>query len=655
MTRKSTKNVWGLLIAILFPLAMITSCQQQEGVPETGSTEASAADGNWADSAYLRAKKAEYYYNNNMRDSLFMQVERDMAFDRKHGQWTWYYYSWLMMINKSTFSGDVHTALEEANKMHRDAASRDNDYGQALADYAMGLIYAFQDYYKEAAENLGQALELYPEDVDPSVKFSICSYYCTVLEQLKDFPTMRRVLGQWKDELARSQDNGDPATRAHWKYQYFKALFNHDYSNGLLDKATDDVDSIQYYTELSGNKPLRQAHLTGCRVRLFMAQKDYSKALEYSNHEYVANKKLDPGLYLQALDRRSAIYEQLGVYNEALAMRKEYTDLRDSISQADTRQQLNELNKRFELDELKAKHERIVLLHAIILASVIVVGLMIFIFFRHRAAKRLEREHLKLEDAYSQLTVANARANEASKMKTAFIQQISHEIRTPLNILSGFTQVITTPGMELSEEQRADINQRITENTDRISGLINKMLELSDALTMTVIERSDTVPAGSIAAEAVELSGIGRVAHVHFTLQTNETVDGLVLNTNCSQAVRALVLLLDNAKKFTHPAEALCRQRKDKLKEERVTLSLTQTADVVQYAVEDTGIGVPAEEAEHVFEEFVQLDDYYDGTGIGLTVARSIARRLGGEIVLDTSYTRGARFLFTLPKNLKTT
>jgi signal transduction histidine kinase len=69
----------------------------------------------------------------------------------------------------------------------------------------------------------------------------------------------------------------------------------------------------------------------------------------------------------------------------------------------------------------------------------------------------------------------------------------------------------------------------------------------------------------------------------------------------------------------------------------------------VQFIVEDTGIGVPAEEAEHIFDEFVQLDEYYDGTGIGLTVARSIARRLGGDIILDTSYTDGARFIMTLP------
>ena len=69
----------------------------------------------------------------------------------------------------------------------------------------------------------------------------------------------------------------------------------------------------------------------------------------------------------------------------------------------------------------------------------------------------------------------------------------------------------------------------------------------------------------------------------------------------------------------------------------------------MRFVVEDTGIGVPAAEAEHIFEEFVQLDNYYDGTGIGLTVARSIARRLGGDVELDTAYQSGARFVMTLP------
>lgn len=101
--------------------------------------------------------------------------------------------------------------------------------------------------------------------------------------------------------------------------------------------------------------------------------------------------------------------------------------------------------------------------------------------------------------------------------------------------------------------------------------------------------------------------------------------------------------------KFSRPAEAT-NGAGEVEEEASVVLRVAMKDEQVAFAVEDTGIGVPPEEAEHIFEEFVQLDDYYYGTGIGLTVARNIARRLGGDIVLDTTYTNGARFVFSLPK-----
>ena len=120
-------------------------------------------------------------------------------------------------------------------------------------------------------------------------------------------------------------------------------------------------------------------------------------------------------------------------------------------------------------------------------------------------------------------------------------------------------------------------------------------------------------------------------------MQIDEDVKERLLRTNVNQAVRALSLLLDNASKYT--------------KEGRILLKVTMNGDHdVAFIVEDTGIGVPASEAEHIFEEFVQLDDYCEGTGIGLTVARSIVQRLGGNIILDTTYHDGARFVMTLPE-----
>lgn len=265
----------------------------------------------------------------------------------------------------------------------------------------------------------------------------------------------------------------------------------------------------------------------------------------------------------------------------------------------------------------------------------------IFIFFRHRAAVRLE-------NAYHDLKYANARAEESSKMKSDFIQQISHEIRTPLNILSGFTQLLTTPGMTYDEATLSDIKHQITENTDRITNLVNKMIELSDAKSQTVIECSDHVEAVQIAAEAVNASGIDGAGHLTFDMLMSPEAEKVTVQTNLQASVRALSLILDNARKFTAPPEA-CQTEKPTDHQQKVRLRMTVSSTRLFFSVEDTGIGIPHKEANRIFEEFVQLDEYYDGMGIGLTVARSLTRRIGGDILLDTAYIGGSRFVMTLP------
>lgn len=298
--------------------------------------------------------------------------------------------------------------------------------------------------------------------------------------------------------------------------------------------------------------------------------------------------------------------------------------------------------KETEIAEQKAdlSHQRF--RSTVIILVIVVFGFALFIYFRYQSAKRLE-------NAYHNLEIANARAEESSKMKSDFIHQISHEIRTPLNILSGFTQIITTPDIELSEEQRTDINRQILENTDRITGLVNKMLELSEAHSKNVIEKNDNITAAHIAIEAASVSGISEAPHLTFQVEVAPEAESVRLTTNRQAAVRALSLLLDNARKFTAPAEAAHKKIERVAPTANVVLRVTKGTHQVVFAVEDTGIGIPPEEASHIFEDFVQLDEYYEGTGIGLPVARSLARRLGGDVLLDTAYTAGARFVFTLP------
>ena len=193
----------------------------------------------------------------------------------------------------------------------------------------------------------------------------------------------------------------------------------------------------------------------------------------------------------------------------------------------ETQQKENELMKqRSSLSDLR-------LLTVYITLVLVILGFGLFIFFRHRAAVRLEK-------AYYDLERANIRAEESSRMKSDFIQQISHEIRTPLNILSGFTQLLTMPDMKYDEATLSNIKDQITENTDRITNLVNKMLELSEAKNHSDIECNDEVTAQQIASEAIGASGINEAGHLTFSMIMSPEAEKVLIQTNLQAAARAL-------------------------------------------------------------------------------------------------------------------
>ena len=275
---------------------------------------------------------------------------------------------------------------------------------------------------------------------------------------------------------------------------------------------------------------------------------------------------------------------------------------------------------------------------------------LIFVVFVIFYTIQRRRAYKKLDATNHQLMLANERAEESARMKTKFIQQISHEVRTPLNVLSGFTQVLATPDMHISSGELQIINRKIVENSERITQLIDKMLDLSLVNDHAEIELSDTVSPQDIVEQAVDKSGIRQAVHLELLIDQQPQTAELRLVTNTRLAVKALQLLLDNAMKFTHPL-AFSGGSRHYNGLQRVCLSVTTDGRVVTFTVEDTGIGIPKDQAENIFSEFVQLDEYSDGTGIGLPIARSLVRQMGGDITLDTTYTDGARFVMTLPVN----
>jgi len=300
--------------------------------------------------------------------------------------------------------------------------------------------------------------------------------------------------------------------------------------------------------------------------------------------------------------------------------------------------------KERQIAEQRAELSQQRLLTVAILLIVFIIFFLVYTLQRRRAFKKLDATN-------RQLILANERAEESSRLKTKFIQQISHEVRTPLNVLSGFSQILAAPDIKVHSDELKNISEKIMENSERITQLIDKMLDLNQANSNMEIECNDTVCPADIARQAINSSGILQAEHLKLLLQWIPQVETSVFVTNQKSAVKALAMLLDNAAKFTHPR--MFKNDSVSNNKQRVTISISVTQDHVAFAVEDTGIGIPPEEAENIFNEFVKLDEYSDGAGIGLSIARSLIRQIGGDINLDTYYTPGARFVITLPRRTR--
>ena len=177
-----------------------------------------------------------------------------------------------------------------------------------------------------------------------------------------------------------------------------------------------------------------------------------------------------------------------------------------------------------------------------------------------------------------------------------------------------------------------------TTGDNKLTALIGKISDVDDVDGQQPIHRTDNILVTQVADEAIAASGIDKVSYLKFDKQVAPDAAATMLSTNLVKSVRALTHLLDNALKFTS--------------EGTVTLKVAVDMEKMQaiYTVEDTGAGIEESEREHVFEPYVKLNQFFEGQGIGLTVARSIARRLDGDVILDTTYEGpGSRFVLTLP------
>ncbi len=357
--------------------------------------------------------------------------------------------------------------------------------------------------------------------------------------------------------------------------------------------------------------------------------------------------------YKEAADSTGNIHEQL----EALKL---YTEMLKTRIRTKAVEHFRELQIRYDINKLRSENQTLeidrrsikIAQHrlAIIYTSVALVGaltLLLFVFTLYRCSKRLAKDVIETNDklkterdnlkqTQQELIEARDKAKNAERVKTDFINNMSHEIKTPLHAIVEYTHLITDCADVEKQKYLRRFTDIVTLNTELLLTIVNDVLDIAslENSKMNIRIRQESVK--SICEFAIDSTSKYLKPGVKMIFENADAPD-ITIKTDAHRAEQVLLNLLVNAAKFSD--------------EGTITLSYQLTADgkEIEFAVTDTGCGIPRGSEEIIFERFRQHSIQDQGCGLGLYISRLIARLLNGDVELDPNYRQGARFIFRLP------
>ena len=239
-------------------------------------------------------------------------------------------------------------------------------------------------------------------------------------------------------------------------------------------------------------------------------------------------------------------------------------------------------------------------------------------------------EQKKTEEA---LREAKEKAESSDKLKSAFVANMSHEIRTPLNAIVGFANLLVT------SEDREDFDsfkQIIEQNSNQLLQLIGDILDLSKIESDTLDFVWSNVNVNAMMYELEKIFQMRNAANPDVVIKCVASVGDCMIRTDRQRLIQVVSNLMTNAIKFTTQGSIIMGYEKRK--------------EEIYFYVTDTGCGIPEENQSQVFERFVQLDSFKQGTGLGLPICSSIIRAMGGKIGVKSKPGGGSTFWFILPE-----
>lgn len=528
-----------------------------------------------------------------------------------------------ILIKSSLFRGEIRMAIAQSDQMYSKARALAYPFGNALALNAMGEVYSYTGRLREAGAAYEESLKLLDGMDGEDVHIRM------LLVELIDYNLRIRNVNGASRYLARlnlyPEDRLSPLELAmrhisNASCQLFK---------GDLKAASHCLAQIgQLEAQLI---PEIRQYLLIIDARYLVATGAHEAALTaYNDFLQTEYARINHNIYKEALLEKADLLVKMGNKEEAYGQYGKVFSYIKTSFEKNYPKEIDRLCTRFQADQLAYQNERDRIVSMRFYLAGIIVSVLFLIFLLVLGWKkifRLKRSQMRQE-------AMKEKAVQAIQRKNMFLSNMSHEVRTPLNAIVGFSAVLTDEDESFDDESRREFSEIIKVNSFQLLKLINDILDFSDFENDNITFNIRTHDAVKLCNEVVETVMASRKLEVEMRFDTDLSV--LMLDTDDARLRQVLINLLVNAAKFTEQGS--------------IVLELKMAdAGTALFSVTDTGCGIPPEKQHLIFERFEKLNDFVQGSGLGLSICQLIVKYMNGKLWVDSGYTRGARFCFTHP------
>lgn len=624
------KTEEALSLDSLFSLAQ-SNVQQQRGFDYT---EQLYKEAKLQKNEYYEANAmfcyVRYYYSKNM-DSMYIWLQKALPLFEKQKRYVEYFRMKAWYVYVLTRAKQNDEALKYVSELKKEADELNFPEGKEMGNQALADFYLSNNLWEEGIALYEEVLssmemrnaplvkriniikQLMNKAVDPEVKMKY-------IKRLDEYVKICKEKGiEWLDEEIPVYYL-EYVVHRHYALEYIldnklkEALVHLKKAEALLNH----YEMYSYRTELQTIYGSYYQH-----------NKEYDKALAiYDSLLPVWRERKAMARYLEMLNRKASVLLESRRDRAAALAYMEYAFLNDSISKARYYSELAELKTQHEVDKLELKNKQMDLEIAKSHSNLLLMGGgAVFLFL---ACCLLGYISYSRHRYGQQLKLAKEKAEEADRMKSAFLANMNHEIRTPLNAIVGFSQVLVDEDDPETRQEYADI---IQSNNELLQRLITDVLDISkiESNTMALNYAEHDLP--SLMKEIYNVILMRMPEGVKLELNN---CPAQLFYTDRNRLTQILTNLLTNAIKHTEKGFI------------RFGYKATET-DIV-FSVEDSGEGIPEDKLEQIFSRFVQLNDWSKGVGLGLAICKGLINQMGGTISVSSVFGFGSTFTVVLPK-----